>query len=670
MKDRQLILKERLIQKINGRKVIAALFYTFNFDPKFFENYVMPVLVPAQTFTNNNITNNILWRRLYKDQQVPAVTVYFDQNAKSTEWGPYLDYQIVPVNIPSVGKNKGNFHPKLSFILIENDDHTRELLFLSGSNNLTQSGWCENLECVSDYTFVNGKDFPTVFKKALRDLINMVCADFRKKFTEAEEQILSYLNKLGTTQDRGIIFYDSFQMSFSDFLAINILSDESVKMVEILSPYFKSTPEMLNLFFDRKIQVRIQTPIKNGYCLADPTVIHSYAEAGVRWYQPFDETRSNHSKVYRFYGDKYTYTIIGSVNFTGPAWEGYLPKTKKISNIECAILFIEKEEDPVRLLKREIQPQNISFLEVVDSEENRFERIDTPDIIFSIDWVHQKLSWVSKSVNHCVLELSYGLSIPVSGKDDFDFSSYKNGASIMEALARKPLLKVIEDLPGEKREHYYYMEQSGFENRPLEFRISTADIIDSWEMLANNDPNLQEWLLTRLESVTDLIQDESGKMIEEYAREKSVLNEIARHFYGLLKLESYLFNPSILKKSKADQLHHFNNLRYYLTCDNVDTLYSYWKYLKKQYQQKEIMGVVYWLLLSVLINRFYTGRELKYMLKSISAVSDTRAVKTTITALTDTLHKELQLLEKQLPVDRNMLQWTAHILANEYEDVA
>ena len=41
-------LKERLVDQINGRRVLGALFYTFNFDPKFFESanlyiYVDPI---------------------------------------------------------------------------------------------------------------------------------------------------------------------------------------------------------------------------------------------------------------------------------------------------------------------------------------------------------------------------------------------------------------------------------------------------------------------------------------------------------------------------------------------------------------------------------------------------------------------------------------------------
>jgi hypothetical protein len=217
-------LKERLVDQINGRRVLGALFYTFNFDPKFFENYIMPILVPSQTFINNNITNNILWRKLYKDNAVPPITVYFDQDAKSTDNGPYLDYKLVPVSMPMVGKNKGNFHPKHSFILVENIGSENELIVLTGSNNITQNGWCENIECVSEKILINGKEFPYELRKSFKTLIEKVYIEYgkTKSRTEAEDLIFYYLNKITYTNQREIYFYDAFQGEFNDFLEKNI----------------------------------------------------------------------------------------------------------------------------------------------------------------------------------------------------------------------------------------------------------------------------------------------------------------------------------------------------------------------------------------------------------------------------------------------------------------
>jgi len=53
------ILKEQMRDAIDGKRVLAAVFYTFTFDPHFFEDYVMPLLVPSRTFRNEHIYNNI-----------------------------------------------------------------------------------------------------------------------------------------------------------------------------------------------------------------------------------------------------------------------------------------------------------------------------------------------------------------------------------------------------------------------------------------------------------------------------------------------------------------------------------------------------------------------------------------------------------------------------------
>ena len=79
------------------------------------------------------------------------------------------------------------------------------------------------------------------------------------------------------------------------------------------------------------------------------------------------------------------------------------------------------------------------------------------------------------------------------------------------------------------------MEQIGFECRPIEYRLSTNEIIDGWELLGTDNNDLNDWLTTRLETLIDLAQDESGKLIDTHQISKSLLNEMARYFYGLSK---------------------------------------------------------------------------------------------------------------------------------------
>ena len=667
MSDQEQILKYRLRELIAGRKVKAALFYTFNFDPKFFENYVMPLLVPQQTFINNSITNNILWRKLYKDNLVPPVTVYFDQDAKNTDNGPYLDYNLVPVNMPMVGKNKGSFHPKHSFILVENADRTTELIVISGSNNISQSGWCENIECISEHVLINGKEFPYEFRKSIKEFIENAFKDFGKSWTAAEESVLNYLKKIGYTKERDFIFYNSYLCSFQEFLNENVLIDDSINLLEIISPFFSPKPELLNTIKENNIKIRIQAPFKDNYCLLDEKVYEEYKFSDVRWFFPNDNIRKTHSKVYRFFGAEKVYTIIGSVNLTAPAWRGNEGRSKQIYNIESAVLYIQKEEKPVHLFKKEIKEEKLKFIQNESSKEEWHERIEIPEINFTVNWNNKTLSWKSKVKNECLLKLSASEVFSIQGNGTVELSELKNGNAIIDSIARKPILMVTEKLNGTEQIHYYYANQIGFESRPLEFRLSATDIIDAWELLGNENSELNDWLINRLELATDLLQDESGKLISDKTANKSLLNEMARHFYGLVKLEEFLSDEKVYKKNNGLQAVHLNNIRYYLIYDNVDTLYSYFKDLCKLHDEKSIMSVYYWLILNIIISNFYENKYLWKLIKSLwSDNIDKTELKKNVETIINEIKLEILKVENEFNLDRKKIKWALTILQNSY----
>lgn len=667
MINQEYLLKNRLQELIADRKVVAALFYTFNFDPKFFENYVMPLLVPQHTFINNSITNNILWRKLYKDNFVPPITVYFDQDVKSTENGPYLDYQLVPVNMPMVGKNKGNFHPKQSFILVCNEDRSEELIVITGSNNLTQSGWCENIECIGENTITSKKEFSYGFKESLKGFIENTSNLSSKKITLAEELIINFLKKKKYANETNFFLFDCYLSSFQEFLEDYILDDESIKQVEIISPYFKKIPALLEFFKERNIKIKIQAPFKNGFCMLDEVVFNKYKEAGVKWYYPDNDLRKNHSKVYRFYGSDKVYTIIGSVNLTEPAWRGYEDKPKHICNIESAILYVNAELNPLRLFKKEIKGVNINFANLAATEENSFERIEIPEINFTINWLDKTLRWNCKAKNKCTLHLSASEIHLLNGDTKINLSELKQANAIIDSIARKPILKVIEEINSTEVIHYYYANQIGFENRPLEFRLSASDIIDAWELLGKENVELNDWLVNRLELATDLLQDESGKLLADKTLNKSLLNEMARHFYGLVKLEEFIFNENHLKKNKSLQSAHYNNIRYYLTCDNVDTLFSYTKDLGKLHESGNIMSVYYWLLLNIILVNFYENKFLNKLLKQLHSENDNKSeTKTSLKNINKEIKADIEKLTKTLDLDKKKIEWGLTILQNDY----
>jgi hypothetical protein len=654
--ENQLTLKERLRELIGESTVKAALFYTFNFDPKFFENYVLPVLIPGQQFLNNTIVNNIIWRRVYKDNAFPDITVYYDQYAKSHENGPMLPYQVCAVNMASVGKNKGNFHPKHTFILIETKTRQQQLIILTGSNNMTQGGWCENRECVSELTLINNEYFPQNFVREISRFVTDVHLDYNKRpLSTAEEMILSFLRGRGTTRDKNFLFYHSFQQSFDEFLQENVLNVDTIHTIEIMSPFFVADGSLSNFFLEKKIAVHIQAPLLHGYCLIKQEIFEQYKQAGVRWFEG-DQARNDHSKVYRLFSDEWVYTITGSVNFTAPAWQGALSSKKTIFNIESAVIFWQKNENNLTLLKKPLNESRIKFAAVSDPE-NTFERQDSPVIDFVLNWRTKELSWKGKTAG-CVLHLSTEARIDLSVQRQVKLAELPHANNIMEDLAKRCILKVVEGTLSAEINHYYYPLQYGYEQKPIEYRLSATDIIEAWEVLGDEDTEITTWLLERLESQADNAQDESGNILSEVTVAKSLLNEMARHLYGLIQLEKHLYETT----RKGHVQKKAGEVKYYLTSDNVDTLPSYVRNIHRQHQEGKMLSGYYWLLLSVISTQFYSRPGTDHLLKEGLDHTALKEVRGLISEHHQSIENMLQETEQTNHLDRKKLKWVKETL--------
>jgi HKD family nuclease len=677
MDNEKYILKKRLQELINDRPVQAGLFYTFNFDPRFFENYIMPLLVPDQQFVNNDITNNIVWRRLYKDGRVPPVTVYFDQDAKTLTNGPMLSYEIRGVSMPGKEKKKGNFHPKNSFILVLNEDGTHELIVITGSNNITQSGWCDNIECISELMISENSDLAEQVLEGFKEMIFSIRKTFggKKSNSEAESIILNFLeDSVFPKRNADIALFHSFQGSFKHFLDELVFKDNSIKTIEIISPYLTADEILLDYLFGKKLSVRMLMPMLGGYCICDEKIAQKYSSKGVIWFQSINEKgtesgskveRRSHAKIYRFYGAEKIYTIVGSVNFTNPAWAGSLKNFNEIYNIESALLYSEKVTSKKYLLSNQLDVKGLKFL-ICSDEETWLERFQVPDIRFKMDWQSGILSWEASVNFPCVLFLTATLSFPINDIGSIKIRECENSDLLIESLSRHPLMNVEETVKEEVRTHIYYLQQDNFEFRPLQVRISATEIIEAWQLLGSED-ELNEWLIGRIESYLDVIQDESGKIINEKFKGKSLLNEMARHFYGLAHLEKSLFN---IRKHEIGnvqlKLDHFNNLKYYLSHDNVDTLISYVKDLEKMHNEGNLLTAYYWLILTIVQKNIYMNSNLNILLEAVNPdTPDKKLFKSSIRTQIECLEIERERALKLMDIETDKIDWVIEKLEEE-----
>ncbi|REC55069.1 hypothetical protein DRF62_07320, partial [Chryseobacterium piscium] len=233
----KIILKEKIGELIGAKKVIAAIFYTFNFDPKFFENYIMPLLISStgKNFNDEEIHNKILWRQLAKENQIPPISVYCDYYAKDQTNAPSLGYDINCLKVPSSKGKIANFHPKQIMILLD-DNGVQKLLFITGSGNMTTSGWCDNFECFSYKEISRNKLQPNRSStNSVQDYINRTNKlAHNPKLLESENLINSFLRYV----DINFQFFNNYSNKFEDFLRTNIFEKDIIEEIEIVSPYF------------------------------------------------------------------------------------------------------------------------------------------------------------------------------------------------------------------------------------------------------------------------------------------------------------------------------------------------------------------------------------------------------------------------------------------------
>jgi len=145
------VLAEEVKAAIADRRVKAAVFTTFTFDPGFFELHVLPVLFEQPFSQVDKVRRIQLEDALHS---VEHVAVYYDRSALSQDaTDAQLDYRRIDVR-----RATGVFHPKVVLLLVEKlpteDEMKRgrtspwqSLVIVVTSANLTQAGWWENIEC-------------------------------------------------------------------------------------------------------------------------------------------------------------------------------------------------------------------------------------------------------------------------------------------------------------------------------------------------------------------------------------------------------------------------------------------------------------------------------------------------------------------------------------------
>lgn len=601
----QLIVKEKIEELLKNRKVKAALFNTFNFDPVFFENYVMPLFVPEKSFSNEMLYNKILWRNCLKEGLMPPITVFCDYYAKDNSAAPGMGYDIFCVRTPAVNSAICNFHPKDMFILTEDVKGQQVLLFLTGSGNMTPGGWCDNLECFSVLEIKKDRTHPNkTTKNVLQEYITGIC---KVAGTKSDTDAVRLVDDFLRYSDFDIPYFSSVFESFPEFLDRTVFERDEITEVEIIAPYFATDTLLVDQLMDKgvkKIRCLIPT-LRNDEVQMSKQAFQLLQETGIKWCDwknssMNEEIRNLHAKAYRFYGSSRVYTIIGSVNFTHPAWKGYSQRYNE-ANIESAILYQENVGSAWLQERKNIDVDVLRFYEKesLENADGIATGRNAPDLQFTIDWAAHTLLVAAKITAPCRFADLLNEQVLQTGKyviplEDAD----------MRFLTINSLIRIVDD---EGKLYCYYPLHQHFEVKPLNFRLDAATILKYWQYF--DEPFMKDLMSRQL---AEQVTDESGVTNELLQVKDSLLNIMATHFVGLISLERRLFGKLLTKTEQRDG---FNLLKYYLLAHNIDTLKSYWHDIGQQMEEGKIQKSFFWMISQILITQFYK-RVLKWEYRS------------------------------------------------------
>ncbi len=333
------VLTEALRAQINGREVLAAVFCTFRFDPGFFEREILPALFDVQLHQDPQI------RRVQLEEALRPlagrVAVYYDPGALVTGDGTAcLDVGRIPVR-----PRTGYFHPKNAFILVrDTSTQERSLVVLTGSANLTQAGWWENVECAHLEEIAESGRSRTVpeMQRFLRHLGTMAKNFESQAALDDVQGVLRTVQPMAHRTAKGRLhphfLFNGRRGAQSLVDQLDAVAGQWLRHadLEVLSPYLDDADASVPLetLIDRfqPRRWRVLLPEESGLARCRPGLYDWVLERGGEWGRLPKAVlarggkqaagaahRTVHAKVYRFFTKEWEITLVGSFNLTSPA---------------------------------------------------------------------------------------------------------------------------------------------------------------------------------------------------------------------------------------------------------------------------------------------------------------------------------------------------------------
>lgn len=497
------------------------MFWTYQFDPGFFEQEILPVLFDIPLSHAKEIRLLQLEDALAKPPT--PIAVYYDGHGLIRQYGPAkLDVERVPVWPNRYSRHNAIFHAKNIFLLVEEEvegrgrnrgttEIRRALIFGCLSANLTRTGWWENVEVGHFEELPEGE--PSRLRDPLLADLNRLLRTVRSGDDggngpghSALLAIRDFVRRLEMRPTRGFgnLLYPQYWaggQSLVDFLddaAGGALRDANL---EILSPYFDSGEEskplidLVERFAPRRVRILLPRDEKGNAQVSAGLYAWVGERPRVEWgCLPADlgrlgssqdaAPRTVHAKVYRFFGGGSARELIflGSPNLTSPAhqarggnWEtGFLIETADPGRLE--FWLDPEEEDP-----GEFQPRD-------DEQDGSATDAGSP-LVIRFDWRTRSgsASWLGWTP-------SPTLRVGWSGGPLFDLGPFgddapvaldEQGAAALERILVSTSFLTVGDGSGESA--VVLVQEEGMSHKPslmTQLQLSPADILRYWSLLS------------------------------------------------------------------------------------------------------------------------------------------------------------------------------------------
>jgi len=504
------VLSEAFQSRLKGRRLVAAAFTTFRFEPSFFETEILPVFLDLPLSHASKIKLVQLEDALRSVEG--GIAVYYDHHGLVVDGGSAkLDVRRIPIrHHPAI------FHPKNVLALVEdsepNDDGVKATALLCAcmSANLTRAGWWENVEVAHIEEIAEGE------RSSLRDSLleyvdGLVRRAERARVNDDQREkhpalaaIRTFLRETAARDRRSAdgrlhTHFDHGEGTLVDFIANKVGASLTGMNLEVISPYFdaaaesqplealieKFQPEAVRLFLPQNDRgealcsgelfawVKGHPDIDWGLLPKD--LLRLGAGADVK-------ERTVHAKVYRFFeprrgGREILY--VGSRNLTqpgcGPAGKG---------NWETG--FLVEATSAVRpdwWLSSEA-PNCSAFSPRSETEGTAAEGGTLLSLRYWWNSKRAEASWAGT-------EASPNLRLEHSGAPILEVGRLApgqwtplgaNDAALLEqVLVSTSLLQVLGEGP---EPGYLLVQEEGMSHKPsLLFELSAADILQYWSLL-------------------------------------------------------------------------------------------------------------------------------------------------------------------------------------------